>query len=360
MRIVILGSVALPVPPVFQGGTERIAYAQAVGLAQKGHEVILIAAKGSQTSTSYELVAIGGGDTVTGSSQASQMEEFVESSRKMRKEMVYLAQVSEWLLNNEKRFDAILNNMRGEAVFLPVAKRIQKPFTTVMHLPLFAELAGLFEEYKTPVITISNAQRKGFPGLHYAGTAYNGVDLTEFPFEEKRGAYLLIMGSIAPHKNQAAAIRVAKKLSMKLILAGKIGDERYFNEEIAPHIDNTTVVHKGELSHEEKVSLYQHARALLFPILWEEPFGLVMIEAMACGTPVVAFNRGAVPEVVIDGKTGFIVGKEEEMVDAVGKISSIDRGACRKHVETHFSVENMVDEYERILSSVISRYSSSR
>lgn len=345
MRIVILGSVALPVPPPMQGGTERIAYAQALGLSKKGHEIILIAAKGSKPSPDYSLVEIGGGDTVGPSKES-----FVESSRNLRKEMVYLSGVIGWLDDHADEYDVVLNNMRGgEVLFHQKAQALGKKYANVTHLPLFAELADDCRVAKTPLITISNAQRAAFPDLNYVGTVYNGVDLADFRFEPQPGDYLIMMGTIAPHKNQKAGIAVAKALGVRLILAGKIGDPGYYSKEIAPYVDGKTVIHHGQIGMEEKVKLYQDARALLFPILWEEPFGLVMIEAMACGTPVVAFRRGAVPEVVVDAKTGFIVDNESQMIDVVKKIDTIDRAACRKHVEEHFTNDRMVADLDQIL-----------
>lgn len=354
MKVCILGSVALPVPPPLQGGTERIAYFQAKGLAARGYTVTLVAARGSKHEQSYTLVEIGGGDTVRPAGEG-----IAESSRNLRKEAVYLAEVAQYLLDHGSEFDVILNNMRaGEAYFVPVAKSLGVPFTTVMHLPIFPELAELFREFHTAIITISNAQRREFPDLNYVGTVYNGVDMEEYRGNKgSRGNmgerdYLLMMGSIAPHKNQKAGIAVAKAAGMKLIIAGKIGDPAYYAKEIAPSIDGTRVIHHGELGMEEKVELYKNAKALLFPVLWEEPFGLVMIEAMACGTPVVAFNRGSIPEVVVDGKTGFIVDNEQEMVEVVKHVGEIDRAVCRRHVEEHFTNEHMIDALERVLTTV--------
>lgn len=340
MKICILGSVALPVPPPMQGGTERIAYWQAQGLVKRGHQVTLIAAVGSKKDPAYTLVEIGG-DTIHAPTG------IVESSRNMRKEMVYMAQVCQWLIDNKDSYDLILNNMRGgESTLLPVAKFLNKKFVTVMHLPLFNDLVDLFISYNTPVITISNAQREGFPNLNYAGTVYNATDLKELPFVATPDDYLLMMGSIAPHKNQKDGILAAKKLEKKIILAGKIGNMDYWNNEIKPLVDGNMVVHKGEMGIEEKAALLGNATALLFPIIWPEPFGLVMIEAMACGTPVVAYNNGAVSEVVVDGKTGLVIEASagvEGLVGAVKKIDEINRADCRTYVEEHFTVEKMID-----------------
>lgn len=362
MKILILGSVALPVPPPMQGGTERIAHYQAMGLAKRGHTVTLIAATGSLVHLGYRLVEIGGGDTVTGSvlsSRPGMTNEFTESSRSLRKEMVYMAEVSQWLLDHGKEFDLILNNTRGgESVLLPIAKVIDRPFVAVMHLPIFPELYTLFQRYNTPVITISNAQREGFDGLNYVGTVYNCVEPElldiRYPISEIRD-YLVMLGSIAPHKNQKDGILAAKRLGKKIIIAGKIGNPAYWEKEIAPFVDGKTVVHEGEIDIDKKAALLTGAEALLFPIAWPEPFGLVMIEAMAMGTPVVAYKNGAVPEVVVDGKTGYIVESEkgiDGLVDAVRKIGAIDRSVCRAHVEANFTVEKMLDSLEIALQKV--------
>ncbi|MCJ7739956.1 glycosyltransferase family 4 protein [Candidatus Microgenomates bacterium] len=377
MRIAILGSVALPVPPVYQGGTEWIAYYQAKGLSQRGHKVILFAAAGSAKENGYELVEVGRGDTVAGSKNG--MVGFVESSRNLRKENVCLAQVIQKLIDRKDDYDLILNNMRGEAVFLPIAKMLDKPFVNVMHLPIFPELSEIFKQYQTHIITISNAQRKDFPDLNYLATVGNCVDTEKYVFNPKSEDYLLMMGTIGRHKNQGAAIRVAKKLGMKLVLAGKIRDQDYYNE-LQKDIDGEIIRHVGEVGFEEKLKLYQDAKAFIFPILWPEPFGLVMIEAMACGTPVVAFGNGAILEVVRDGKTGYIINSNDKtqisnqiqnskfkiqqtgiegLVEAVKRINGMSeeeyqllRKNCRKHVEDHFSVEKMVAAYEKALLNI--------
>ncbi len=354
MKILILGSVALPVPPPMQGGTERIAWWQATGLAKRGHEVTLVAAQGSKKDPAYHLVEIGGGDTVVGSvNEKNETTVYTEGSRKMRKESIYLAQVEEYILMHGKEYDVILNNMRaGESLFVPAAKAVGVAYATVMHLPIFTELAEFFRAHNTAVITISNAQRQGFDGLNYIGTVYNATDLSELPFNATPKGYLLMMGSIAPHKNQKDGILAAKAVNKKIVMAGKIGNQAYWDAEIAPLVDGKMVVHEGELGIGEKAALLANADALLFPIVWPEPFGLVMIEAMASGTPVVAYGNGAVPEVVVEGKTGFIVDESqgvEGLAMAVKRVGEIDRSACRKYVEENFTVEKMIESLEQSL-----------
>ena len=168
MKIAILGSIALPVPPPFQGGTEWIAYYQALGLSEKGHEIILFAAKGNSKNfnSNIKLIEVGKGDIVTGSAAERKFDPtLTEGSRELRLEMVYLSEVVQKLIDFKESYDIVLNNMRGEAVFLPIAKMLKKPFVNVIHLNIFSELSELFQNFKTPIITISNAQRKNFPNL---------------------------------------------------------------------------------------------------------------------------------------------------------------------------------------------------
>ncbi len=379
MKVLILGSVALPVPPPMQGGTERIAYWQAIGLAKRGHTITLVAAKGSTPNPAYTLVEIGGGDTVAGSSrqisnlkpQISNEGMYTEGSRNLRKEAIYLSEVEQYILDHGKEYDVILNNMRaGETLFVPAAKAVGVPYVTVMHLPIFYELAAYFAATNTAVITISNAQRMGFDNVRYAGTVYNCVEPELLAIDPRglpqaqhdpRGQgpdardYVLMMGSVAPHKNQKDGILAAKALGKTIILAGKIGNQAYWDAEIAPLVDGKTVIHKGEMGLEEKISLLAGAEALVFPIIWPEPFGLVMIEAMAVGTPVVAYRNGAVPEVVVDGKTGFIIDEAQGVGGlsvALNRINEIDRAACRKHVEENFTVEKMIESLATALENV--------
>lgn len=356
MKIAILGSVALPVPPPFQGGTEWIAYHQAIGLSKRGHEVILFAAKGTAQNfegSAVKVIEAGEGDVVAGSTQEKRFDlRYTEASRKLRLEMVYLSQVSQKLIENKDSYDIILNNMRGEAVFLPTIELLGKPFVNVMHLNLFPQLAEIFQNFETHIITISNAQRKKFPNLNYTATVYNGVEVDKFTFNQTPQDYLLMMGTVGRHKNQAEAIVVAKKLGMRLVLAGKIRDKDYFDE-IRKDIDGEQIKYLSEVSFKEKINLYENAKAFIFPILWDEPFGLVMIEAMSCGTPIIAFNKGAVSEVVKNGSTGFIVENGDQMAEAVKKIDSIDRKDCRKHVEENFTIEKMVDGYEKALGKSV-------
>lgn len=207
-------------------------------------------------------------------------------------------------------------------------------------------------------ISISNAQRKSAPQLPYAATIYNGINLSDFKFSSSPEEYLLFVGRLLPRKGVKEAIKVAQKVGKKLVIIGPPDpdNDEYWEKEIKPRL-GPNIVHHGYVSRKELFTYYQKAQALLFPIQWEEPFGLVMTEAMACGTPVIAFRRGSVPEVVIDGKTGFIVDTVEEMGEALKKIDSIDRQACRNHVEKNFSIGKMIDSYEQVYYDILDKQS---
>ncbi|HEX3569095.1 MAG TPA: glycosyltransferase family 4 protein [Candidatus Saccharimonadales bacterium] len=198
-------------------------------------------------------------------------------------------------------------------------------------------------------ISISNNQRIPAPDLPYVATVYNGVNLELFSYDEEEGPddYLLFAGRIVPEKGVKEAIQVAEATGKRLLIIGLLyaDNQDYFDQYIKPHL-NERILYIGFVEHEQLVRYYQKAEALLMPIQWEEPFGLTMIEAMSCGTPVIALRRGSVEEVLVDKKTGYIVDSIAEMIDAVGKVSKIKRSACRKHVEQHFSLKTMVDGYE--------------
>ncbi len=203
-------------------------------------------------------------------------------------------------------------------------------------------------------LSLSDSQKELAPNLPFVSTVYNGIDTTEFTPSPKKKDYLLFVGRIIPRKGAHIAIRVAKKTDKKLKMVGPTykGREKYWKENIKPHL-NEKITYEGFLPQEELIPLYQKAKALLMPITGDESFGLVMIEAMACGTPVIGFNKSSVPEIIVSGKSGFVVEDEEEMVGAVKKIESIDPKNCRKVVEDKFTVSKMVERYEQAYQKII-------
>ena len=336
------------IPPSGQGGTERIAHEMVEGFHKKGYRVTLFGAGRYKGSAKFIQIFR---KTIT---ERKIDTTYIESSRILRLESAYAAQVMKEIIRKEGEFDVIFNHARGGYLFLPLSLFLKTPIISILHLPIFKEVADVLSSYKKPnTVTISNNQRKGFSNINYLATIYNGVNLKEFPFSPKPKDYFLFMGAIGEHKNPLDAILAVKKAGAKLIIAGGKKREPYFSKEIKPLIDGKQIKYAGEVVGKKRTDLLGYAKAFIFPIKWQEPFGLVMIEAMASGTPVIAYPAGAVPEVVEHNKTGFIVKNVAEMAKAMKNIETIDRKICRERVEKHFTTEKMVDGYEKIVKRFI-------
>jgi glycosyltransferase involved in cell wall biosynthesis len=350
LRIAIIAPPFTIVPPQKQGGTERIAFQMIEGFKKRGHQVTLFGTGKCKTSAKFiqifkEPISSRIFDTT-----------YIESSRPLRLETAYLARVMEEIIRREGEFDIIFNHARGSYIFLTLTHFLKTPIINISHLPLFKEMADFLALFKKPnVITISNSQRKNFSKINYLATIYNGINLKEFPFLAKPKDYFLFMAAMGEHKNPKDAILAVKKSGGKLILAGGKIREPYFSKEIKPFIDGKKIKYVGEVNSQKRVALLKDAKALLFPIKWREPFGLIMIEAMACGTPVIAYPNGAVPEVIKNGETGFIVKNINEMIKAMIKIELIDRKKCRERVEKFFTDEKMVEKYEKICYQILKK-----
>lgn len=244
---------------------------------------------------------------------------------------------------------------------MPFAKLYpQVPVVYTLHDPVSPLTRELMERYLTPnqsFISISNNQRLPAPDLPYTATVYNGIEMDQFAFEEEHEDYLLFVGRMVPQKGIEDAIRVAQQTNNRLLLIGPSynQDREYFDTRIKPHL-NDKILYLGFIERDKVVCYYQKAKALLMPIQWEEPFGLSMIEAMACGTPVIAMRRGSVPEVVADGVSGIIVNSIAEMVDAVGALGTIKATDCRAHVEENFSSQKMVQGYETAFKFILGQH----
>jgi len=264
-------------------------------------------------------------------------------------------------IKDAQEFD-IIHNHDGERV-MALASLVDVPMLTTMHCLIQPDSRFIWERYRGFFNTISHAERATIPpleGPRFASVVYNAVDVASFPFRAEKEDYLLFIGQIASIKGAHLAVEVARRLGMRLVIAGKVdpSNRQYFAEAIEPYIDGKQIQFLGEVGHEKR-ELYANARCLLVPICWEEPFGLVMAEAMACGTPVIAFNRGAAPELVVDAETGYIVRHVDEMVDAVGRLDRLDPHRCRQHVQENFDapimVQRYLEVYERILAWQTSR-----
>jgi glycosyltransferase involved in cell wall biosynthesis len=347
MKIALLAPPYLSVPPKKYGGTEKIVSMLADGLVAAGHDVTLFASGDSFTRA--KLVSIF-------------PTEIGNSGLKKDDGLLPLLHYTE-CYRRAHEFDLIHNHGQYLSMFLAEYSK-----TPVVHTIHGSYYPGEVPEEKRKVlaafknhrfISISNNQRGGYPDLNFVATVYNGIDLSQFTYTEKpKGEYLLWVGRIVAKKGPLPAIQTAKALNLPLVIAAAIdpADMPYFEKEIKPLIDGNQINYIGEIQHNTSDKLYGNAIATLFPITWHEPFGLVMVESMACGTPVVAYNIGSVPELVADGKTGFIVDIErgvEGLTHGVKRIGEIQRGDCRAWVQEKFSKEKMVagyiDAYKKIL-----------
>lgn len=251
----------------------------------------------------------------------------------------------------------VLHFHHPEAALSTAAQFTQVPTVYTLHDPVYDWYRERFELFQTTnqhFISISNNQRRDAPDLPYLRTVYNGTDVDLFTFSDSHEDYLLYAGRITPEKGIKEAIQVAKESDHRLLIIGPVSPDNqgYFDQYIKPHL-NERILYLGRMDQDQLPTYYQKAKALLTPIQWEEPFGLTTIEAMACGTPVISLHRGAAPEIIEHGKTGFVVHSIAEMIEAVGKVDAIDRRACREHVKKNFSVSRMVDQYEQAFCELL-------
>ena len=304
------------------------------GLVSRGHDVTLFATGDSQTGGRLHAVCPRG----------------YEEDRSLIPKVWECLHISE-LFDHAGEFDIIHNNFD----FLPLtyAGFTSTPVVTTIHgfsspgiLPVYKKYNG-----KTFYVSISDADRS--PDLDYVKTVHHGIDIRQFDFRLVPDDYLLFFGRIHNDKGVRQAVEIARACHKKLILAGIVQDQAYHDRYVAPHIENDNVVYAGSVGPAERNRLLGNACALLHPIQFDEPFGLSVIEAMACGTPVIAFDRGSMPELIENGKNGFLVGNVDEAIEAVSRIEDVDRAACRRHVERHFTVDRMVDKYMQVYEMIL-------
>jgi glycosyltransferase involved in cell wall biosynthesis len=352
MRIAIIGSVLTTIPPDGQASVERLAYYQAEGFGTRGHQVTLYAPHGSASGIlNVHTIDVGlAMKAAPPGAEGKDAEEVYGGAYATRARMANDATLLTHLIVHQNEFDVVLNNSFDEAPIFASHPDIHVPMYHIMHVPIIPQAAEVFREHKTHLIPISNAQKKAFADLNYAKTVYNCVDTNEFAFSETPGSYLLYLGSIGRNKNPKDAILAAKETGNELRIGGKLKDRAYYEKEIAPLVDGKQIIWMGELHPQEVVKLYQGAKAFLFPTLWEEPFGLVVIEAMSCGTPVIAYPNGGLPEIVQDGVNGYLVHDRKEMDQKIPQLDKIDRNQCRKSVLDRFSVDQMVEGYLSVLA----------
>ena len=335
MRLAILSPIAWRTPPRHYGPWESVVSLLTEGLVDRGVDVTLHAT----------------GDSVTRARLRSICPRGYEEDPQILPKVWECLHISE-LFEHGDEYDLIHNHFD----FLPLtySSLTSTPVVTTIHGFSSPGILPVYRKYnhKCFYVAISNADRS--PELDYIATVHHGIDLDRFTFREKADDYLLYFGRIHPDKGTAEAIRIAQACGKRLVIAGIIQDRAYFEREVEPLIDDDNVKFVGSADPLKRDKLLGGACALLHPINFDEPFGLSVIEAMACGTPVVAFKRGSMPEVIADGKTGFLVSSIDEAVDALRRINQIDRVACREWVAEHFTVERMVDDYMRIYERILS------
>jgi glycosyltransferase involved in cell wall biosynthesis len=250
-------------------------------------------------------------------------------------------------------FDLIHNHFD----FLPLSYSglVNTPVVTTIHGFSSPRILPVFEKYNGRAFYVAISEADRSPRLDYVATVHHGIDLADFTFEPAPEDYLLFFGRIHPDKGAREAIEIARAADQKLIMAGVIQDQKYYELEVEPHIDGEQVSYVGSVGPVDRNRLLGGARALLHPIRFAEPFGLSVIESMACGTPVVAFNRGSMPELIRHGSNGFLVANVSDAVECVGNLAEIDRSACRRFVEEGFSTDRMVEEYIDVYRRVLDR-----
>lgn len=342
MRIAQIAPLWERVPPKTYGGTELVVSLLTEELVRRGHEVVLFASGDSITSSKLEWVH----------PYALRLDPNVKEAAIY--EMLQLSQVYE----RANEFDVIHSHMGCAA--LPYAKLVKTPTVHTLHGIFTPDNEKLFTYARQqPFISISDSQREPRLNLNCVATVYNGVDPATYTFypQPSDPPYLAFLGRLSPEKGAHTAIEIAKRTGMTLKMAGKIDpvDVEYYEAQIKPHIDGEQIQFLGEADHAQKNMLMGNAIATLFPITWREPFGLVMIESMVSGTPVIAMELGSTREVIAHGKTGFLCHTVDECVAALGNISEIDRQACRQHVEDNFSVRRMTDGYESAYRQVMAK-----
>jgi len=346
LRIAQIAPLYESVPPKLYGGTERVVSYLTEELVRRGNDVTLFASGDSKTSAKLHA----GYPTALRLAGWAQM-----AANGLGLHMPMLSQVFE----RADEFDIIHCHL--DYWTFAFSQLIKTPTITTLHGRLdIEELVPIFEAFKTrPVISISDAQRKPLPWANWISTVYHGVPRDHLKFNPKGGNYLAFLGRIAPEKRPDIAIKIARKAGIPLKIAAKVDevDKVYFKEQIEPLIkEGPGVEYIGEINEMQKSEFLGNALALLFTIDWPEPFGLVMIESMACGTPVIARPCGSVPEVMRDGVSGFVRADFDDLVEAVNKVDTISRAACREEYEKRFAVEVMAEKYERIYREMIAIY----
>ncbi len=343
LKIAVLAPAWFAVPPTGYGGIELVVSLLAGGLVDAGHDVTLFASGDSLTKANLSYVF-----------ERAPSELLGRTLPELRHALACYARADEFDVINDH--SGMPGAALGGLVETPVLHTVHGPLDIHDAQRVYGDIAQVAP--RVGLISISENQRKPMPDLPWVATIPNAIDLSLYPCKPHPGEYLLFLGRFSPDKGAHRAIAVAMELGLPLRLAGKNREQKerqYFAEFVEPHLGHGGIEFLGEVTHGEKVELLQDARATLFPIEWEEPFGLVMVESMACGTPVIATRHGAVPEVIDDGRSGIIVENYREMAEALERADALDPLECRRYVEDRFAPERMVADYERAYAASLSQ-----
>jgi glycosyltransferase involved in cell wall biosynthesis len=344
MRIAQVAPLAEAVPPRLYGGTERVVFWLTEELLRMGHEVTLFASGDSETNAKLEPC----------------WPEALRLSPGQFDPMLPYAVMLQRLADRMGEFDVI--HCHTDWLHIPLLRGRGVPFVTTLHGRLdLPHLETCFGQSfaDAPMISISEAQRGPLPQARWIATVYHGIPEDLFVPNLVPEGYLAFLGRIAPEKGPEAAIHLARAAGLPLKIAAKVdkADREYFKERVEPLIDGDQIQHVGEIDERQKQAFLGNAAALLFPICWPEPFGLVMVEAMACGSPVIAFRAGSVPEIIDDGLTGFIV-DADEAIAAAGRIRNLDRQNVRRRFEQRFTARRMAEDYIRLYEGLLAQVPS--
>jgi glycosyltransferase involved in cell wall biosynthesis len=340
MKIAQVSPLFESVPPKRYGGTERVISYLTEELVKRGHEVTLF----------------GSGDSITKARLVAAVPASIRFDPNDFSWLSYHTIQFDMLSQMADNFDII--HFHTDYLHFPLARTLGVPHVTTLHgrqdLPYLQPLYRQFADI--PLVSISDSQRSPLPDANWVGTVYHGLPSNLYKFRAPAGKYFAFIGRVSREKRIDRAIEIAERCGTRLVVAAKIdkADEPYFNEYLKPLFRKSCVTYIGEIGEAEKGELLEHAKALLFPIDWPEPFGLVVIEAMSCGTPVIAYRHGAVPEIMEDGVTGFSVTDQDEAVRAAMRIDDIDRAGCRNLFERRFTAGHMADNYLRVYQQLIS------
>jgi len=350
LKIGQISPLNLPVPPKKYGGTERIVFWLCEELTKMGHEVFLFGTGDSKVSC-HLIPSVKKSLWIAKPKEATPYYAY------------HMAQIAK--KTKELKLDILHDHLGPWS--LTLYGQVKVPIVHTLHIPFKTkDRIWAYKTLKAKLVSISLAQRRPAPNLNYVANIYNGIDISKFPFNKKPKDYFIWVGELSPRKGIYEVIKIAKMAKIKLKIAGRIPpprqkkDHEFFEKYVKKELNKNKVEYLGELSQKKLAFYYRNAKALLYPLQWEEPFGLVMVEAMACGTPVVAFKRGSVPEVVKNNLTGFVIKpfkKErqnfEDFVEAISKIEKIRREDCREWVEKNFTKEKMAKEYEKLFFKIL-------